>query len=187
MITSRLLSIAALLVAGSVVTTARADYGAARHDAAELAQQADQLFHEVRSHFTHAPNYRSLITLASRLRVDSIHFERALGNVGRVRDLERQLDALDHLAHDLSDEVFDATRAPRYDRFAAHCDPRVAQKLVRTIEHTIHCLDDHLADLPARAVIGVGGPVPYSPPQYNVPAARPVQWGGSGFSIRFGR
>jgi hypothetical protein len=187
MTVSRLLTIATLLLAGTASTVARADHRPLQRDSAQLAAQADQLFQEVRAQFVQAPNYRSLITTASRLRADAIHFERSLESVGRVRDLERQLDALDDLAHDLSDEIFDASRGPRYDRFAAHCDPRGAQKLARSIENTIHCLDDHLADLPARGVIGVVGPATYSPPQYNVQPARPVQWGSAGFSIRLGR
>lgn len=187
MFASRLLAVSILLFAGTAATAARADHHAFQQEAAQLVAQADQLFHEIRSHFIHAANYRDLISTASHLRADAIHLERSLGNVGRVRDLEGQLDELDHLAHDLSDELFNASRGPRYDRFAGHCDPRTAQRLARSIKNTIHCLDDHLADLPARGVIGVGGPAPYGPPQYNGVPARPTQWGGSGFSIRFGR
>jgi hypothetical protein len=189
MIAARFLTAATLLFAGFTATAAHAEHRAVQRDAAQLASQADQLFHEIRTQFAQAPNYRDLISTASRLRADAIHFERSLENIGRVRDLERQLDSLDHLAQDLSDEIFDASRGPRYSRFVAHCDPRVAQKLTRSVENTIHCLDERLADLPARGVIGVGGPVPYGLPQYNdnVQPAPPVQWSGSGFSIRFGR
>ena len=147
------MAIAAAMGIGGITEARAASYDHMDRLALRIQKQAAELFHEVKAHYRHTPEYRHLISDAVQMYRTAHRTHQIAHEHGCLRQLASSVRSLDRQFHHFEELVHDVENAARHGHGHVHCDTRHVKRILKKMERNIHHLRDDIEEMkPKRRV-----------------------------------